>query len=331
MGQFVTAVPLAHGQAEGASMGAPAVSVGLRALRRPTPIAKGTRWVFLTFADRRLERTLRRIRREARAMGCFDAIHALDERDLSPAFRARFADKLRPEVRGFGYWVWKPEVILRTLEGMAEGECLLYVDAGCHLNVGGLARLGDYFALARQAPTGILATQSLAHTDRVWTKGDLLDRLGVRDRPNILDSQTLQSGTIVIRKCPEAIAFLKRWAALWEEDFALMDDSPSKAPNDPTFREHRHDQAGFSILAKLDGGVRAVSAGECYPTARLPSGSPDWSRMDRTMPIWQRRDKAFHYPLRWHLLRLASRLAPGKAARRRLRERYRAIPPKECV
>ena len=144
MGQVVTAVPLAHGQAEGARMGAPAVSVGLRALRRPTPIAKGTRWVFLTFADRRLERTLRRIRREARAMGCFDAIHALDERDLSPAFRARFADKLRPEVRGFGYWVWKPEILLRQLERMEEGEELLYTDAGCRLNPEGRVRLEDW-------------------------------------------------------------------------------------------------------------------------------------------------------------------------------------------
>ena len=69
------------------------------------------RHVFLTFADRRLEKSLRRIGREARAMRAFNAVHVYDERDLSPAFRERFGQWLRPGVRGFGYWVWKPEVI----------------------------------------------------------------------------------------------------------------------------------------------------------------------------------------------------------------------------
>lgn len=293
-------------------------------------LAQRPRHVFLTFADRRLEKSLRRIGREARAMRAFNAVHVYDERDLSPAFRERFGQWLRPGVRGFGYWVWKPEVILRTLEGMDEGDYLLYVDGGCRLLRSGRVRLEAYFEMARQSPTGIVGTRLEGYCDRNWTKGDLLDRLGVRDRSDILDSATIQSGTLIVRKCPEAIAFLKRWAALWEEDFALMDDTPSRAPNDPTFREHRHDQAAFSILAKLDGGVGAFSAYECFPRVNLPSGSADWSTMDPTKPIWHRRDKAFHYPLRWHLLRLASRIAPQKKTRRRLRETYRAIPPKSC-
>lgn len=294
---------------------------GLHLTQRP-------RHVFLTFADRRMEKSLRRIGREARAMRAFSEVRVCDERDLSPDFRERFGRWLRPGVRGFGYWVWKPELILRTLEGMDAGGCLLYVDGGCRLLRSGRVRLEAYFEMARQAPTGIVGTRLEGYCDRNWAKGDLLDRLGVRDCPDILDSATLQAGTLIVRKCPEAIAFLRRWAALWAEDFALMDDTPSRSPNDPTFREHRHDQAAFSILAKLDGGVWSVPASECFPNARLRDGAPDWSGMDACFPIWHRRDKAFHYPLRWHLLRWASRLAPMKKTRRRLREAYRAIPPK---
>lgn len=230
--------------------------------------ATQTRRVFLTFGDRRLRKTLRRIRREAEEMGVFDEIRVWDERDLSPAFRKRWADKLRSTVRGFGYWVWKPEIILRTLDDMKEGEILLYADAGCKLVKTGRARLEDYFRMTEETPLGIVATLlPEVFPDRDWCKGDLMDYLGVRNRPDILDSAQIQSGTLFIRKNPNSIAFLKRWAALWDTDFALIDDSPSHSPNLPGFREHRHDQSALSLLLKRGGhknhpGIGVLPAGK---------------------------------------------------------------------
>ena len=293
-------------------------------------MAHDPRRVFLTFGDARLERSLRRIRREAEAMEAFDEILCYDERDLSPAFRARWADRLVQGTRGYGYWVWKPEILLRTLETMREGELLLYLDVGCRLIPTGKARLEEYFRMALEAPSGIVVTiLSKDFPVRDWSKGDLLDYFGVRDRPDIVDAPQMQAGTLFIRKCPRAVALLERWAKVWEEDFALIDDSPSRSPNLPGFREHRHDQSALSILASLDGGVTAFASGECNPQRRLPGGSPDWSSMDPSLPIWQRRDKAFHYPLKWHWIRFLAHIAPSKAMRERLRKQYRAIPPKE--
>ena len=221
--------------------------------------ATQTRRVFLTFEDRRLRKTLRRIRREAEEMGAFDEVRVWDERDLSPAFRKRWADKLRSTVRGFGYWVWKPEIILRTLDDMKEGEILLYADAGCKLVKTGRARLEDYFRMTEETPLGIVATLlPEVFPDRDWCKGDLMDYLGVRNRPDILDSAQIQSGTLFIRKNPNSIAFLKRWAALWDTDFALIDDSPSRTPNAPTFREHRHDNAATNVSVPHSAVVRSV-------------------------------------------------------------------------
>lgn len=296
----------------------------------PQHDATRPRHVFLTFGDRRLGKTLRRIRREAEEMGAFDEIRVWDERDLSPAFRARWADMLRSTVRGFGYWVWKPEIILRTLDDMQEGEILLYADAGCKLVKTGRARLEDYFRMTEETPLGIVATLlPEVFPDRDWCKGDLMDYLGVRNRPDILDSAQIQSGTLFIRKNPNSIAFLKRWAALWDTDFALIDDSPSRTPNAPTFREHRHDQAAFSLLAKLEGGIKTIPMVECYPEACLPEGGPDWSTMNPSMPIWHCRDKCFRPPFRSRAIRLLSRLMPIRSLRRKLRERGRAIARKD--
>ncbi len=70
------------------------------------------RWL-CSFADSRFWRSLERIRRQAARMNMYDAVRTLTERDLTPSFRERFRDRLVVQSRGYGYWVWKPQVILQ--------------------------------------------------------------------------------------------------------------------------------------------------------------------------------------------------------------------------
>ncbi len=275
------------------------------------------RW-FVSFADARLSRSLARIRAQAQAMGCFDHIAVHDQAALDPGFRARFAHELVPSRRGFGYWVWKPQILLQTLAAMADGDVLLYLDAGCHLRPAGRARMDEYFAQVAADPQGIVLFQnkpwrggpaeaSWHLPDAHWTKGDLLDHLGVRDRPDILGTGTIAGGIILLRKGPEAIAFVRAWQSVYEHDLRLIDDSPSRSPDPPGFIEHRHDQSVCSILAKLRG-VTTLSAFEhWYPSLARP-GRPDWGPLhDR--PIWAMRDKDIGWWLRLVTL-------PGRALRR---------------
>ncbi len=279
------------------------------------------RTIFLTFADTRLRGSLKRIRRQARSLAVFDEIRAWDQGDLDPGFRRRHAERLQPGVRGYGYWIWKPEVILRTLDSMAEGDILLYADVGCHLNADGRDRLLEYVERVKRSSLGFLGVRVQDVLDRDWTKGDLLDHLGVRDRKDITDTPSIAAGTLWIRKGPGMLAMLRSWQQVMETDISLIDDSPSQAPNLPGFREHRHDQAVLSILAKV-AGVETLDPHECYPTAEDAAGAPDWSTMT-AMPIWHRRDKEFKRPWTWHGLRLLSRVAPTRALRSRLRSECR--------
>ena len=45
--------------------------------------------------------------------------------------------------------------------------------------------------------------------------------------------------------------FLTDWYSI-ACNYHFVDDSPSIHPNDPSFREHRHDQSIFSLLIKSD-------------------------------------------------------------------------------
>lgn len=266
------------------------------------------RRVLVSFADARMWRTNRRIRRQAEAMHVYDEVHILNESALHPEFRARYAHWLIPGSRGFGYWVWKPQVILQTLECLRDGDLLQYTDAGCHLRPAGRARLMEYFALAGADPLGLIAFQAkpwrggageaaFSLPEAHWTKGDLLDHFGVRDRPDITGSGTIGAGILFMRKSSMIVDFIRSWLAVYEADFTLADDSPSQSPNLPGFREHRHDQSIFSVLCKLRQ-VTTLSAFEYwYPSVQDPT-YPDWSAItDR--PIWALRDKELGVADHW--------------------------------
>lgn len=254
--------------------------------------------VFCTFADSRMKRSLRRIQNQAEAIGVFDSIHVMDENDLDTMFRERFKDQLKPEVRGYGYWVWKPQIILQIFQTMQEGDLLHYCDAGCWINARGKARLKEYFEMA--AKNGALAFQvkntfddphldKFSLPERAWTKGDLFDYFSVRNNPEITESQQIGATTMIFKKCQKSTDFLQQWIGVFEQDFSLADDTPSRSPNLDGFIEHRHDQSIFGILCKLHG-VETVSAFEySYPSAD-DIKKADWSKLEH-YPIWAKRDK----------------------------------------
>jgi len=78
------------------------------------------------------------------------------------------------------------------------------------------------------------------HVD--WCKGDVLDAI-----QDATDERQVQASVIFIRKTAESMRFVKEWL-LWCQMPGLIDDSPSKTPNYPTFQEHRHDQAILTCL-----------------------------------------------------------------------------------
>jgi hypothetical protein len=265
------------------------------------------RKVFLTFADSRMSRSVDRICAQARGMGVYDTVIPMSEVDLDADFRLKFKDKLIPGSRGYGYWCWKPQVILQTLRGMNEGDVLHYADAGCHLNKGGIHRLSQYFDAASDCASGVLAFQAtppglpfeydgrplLDLKDRRWIKGDLLDFLNVRFRPDIYESQSIGAGIIFFKKCEASVRLVSDWLEVIESDFSLLDDTESASDNLQGFVEHRHDQAIFSILCKLSN-VKTMSAYEYWYPSKVNLYTPDWSALV-SYPIHARRDRDYGF------------------------------------
>lgn len=276
---------------------------------------------FVTFADSRMQRPLKRIRRQALQMGFApDRILTLTEKDLDENFRARMKSCLVKGSRGYGYWCWRSQVVLQALAKMGEGEIFLYADAGCHLNPKGLPRLREYLKMADESDIVAFQGRSLMGTEKydplhhynsigMWTKGDVLDYFGVRENSEVVNSGQCSGGVFLVKNSDRSRAFYTRYRSIVEEHFEFLDDSPSQSVNLPEFREHRHDQAVFTLLCKEEG-VRTLSCCEYGVYAPLApdqfKGDSRWScqnfeEMDR-FPVHARRDTTYGiraYVPRW--------------------------------
>jgi hypothetical protein len=237
-------------------------------------------------------------------MELFDEIHVLQESDIDEGFNNKYKDKLKPNLRGFGYWAWKPEAIKQVLSQIDDGDLLLYLDVGCNLNHAGKKRLGEYFEIVERAASGVLGFQAvppelplvydgrslLDLRERIWTKGDVLDYFSVRDNPQIVETPQFGSGVIFFRKCQESKRIIDEWLGAIDWSFSMLDDTPSVSANLEGFVEHRHDQSIFSILCKLHN-VDRVSAYEYWYPSYGGRGA-DWEALE-FMPIHAKRSLDF--------------------------------------
>lgn len=230
---------------------------------------------------------VRRITGEARRSGWFSAVDGITDRELRasyPEFVSRHASLLVPGSRGYGYWVWKPFLVLNALRRAAPSRAgIVYCDSGCALNVtaGSCLRMGEYFAIAQEG--GGLCMQMPQHPEFMWTKNGLLDHLDLPDEHR--GTGQVASGAFLLTADDRSIHLAERWLDVaTREAYRFVDDSLSAQDlANPNFRSHRHDQSVFSCLAKLQG--IPMIPDETY-------WAPEWETKGRSFPIWALRSRS---------------------------------------
>jgi hypothetical protein len=179
---------------------------------------------------------------------------------------------------------------------MEEGDVLQYTDSGCHLNPRGKKRLLEYFEIVSKSKSGILAFRSKSEEEidsgdlnpkileYQYNKGDLLEYFKCLNDKSITHTPQFQGGIIFIRKEKSTVEFVKKWISVFEQNFNLLNDSPSIIPNISGFIEHRHDQSIYSLLCK-EKHVDYLFTNEYFTVNK-------WENLDEK-PIWVKWDKDF--------------------------------------
>jgi len=203
--------------------------------------------VFLSFAggDDKWFFCLRHLRERAIEIGVFDSVLDYTPEDLPADFLLRHGEFLEKNKRGYGYWLWKPYLILKQMERMNNGDTLLFLDSGCDIVV---SQKADLVRLIELVKTELIIGSKYPSPERKWSKMDLISALGGNNEQS-LNSYQYQGGVNLFYKCDLVMVLLNEW---YETccNYHLLDDSPSVLPNDVGFCEHRHDQSVFSLLLK---------------------------------------------------------------------------------
>jgi len=224
-----------------------------------------------------------RICRQAGEFELFERIMGYKCKDLPthfPEFWEREKDFIRSHPRGYGYWIWRPLLILDTFEKMNDGDILFFADAGCELNVHGKSRMLEYIDMAETH--GCLFFQ-IEHPDCKWTKADCVEVIGLDLDSPIVNSHQIEGGSFFLKKTPRNIELIRRVSEIVNMDHHhhYVTDERSRTPNLPEFVEHRHDQSVLSLLVKKGGFNYLPSE---YSIRGERYFAPDWSR-GKNFPI----------------------------------------------
>lgn len=235
-------------------------------------------WLFVTFGGGmyRWRRAAQRIAREVSPASPSLETLVATERSLPTSFRTEHADILRSG-RGYGYWIWKPYLLLRALD-QSRPRGVVYLDAGSTVNLStpeARKRWADYVEHAEDVG-GTFFQMDL--TEEAWTKPELLEHLAL-DEPDRRSGQ-IMGGHLFLHNRRDARELLQQWYAMCcLRAYCFLDDSrwdPELAPG--PFVEHRHDQSILSCLIKANGQPGAIPDETFF--------HPNWFTEGLRFPIW---------------------------------------------
>jgi hypothetical protein len=189
----------------------------------------------------------KRLVKQAENLQIFDKIimYTLDDLISSNIFWKSHQDFIQNNPRGFGYWLWKPYLIKKTIDQMQDDDILLYLDGGCEIDV----KEKDYFLECCEIVKKDYIVGTLGKTNvEESCKMDLLLKLDM-NHDKYLKTRMHQAGANLILVCNKTRKLVDEWLELCY-DYHLIDDSPSINKNLDEYKEHRHDQSVYCLLTK---------------------------------------------------------------------------------
>lgn len=194
-------------------------------------------------------------------------------------------EKLVKVTRGFGYWCWKPQVILQSLRQINEDDILIYADIGCEFVPSKAKSLLE--KLQNLSNNDIMGV-SLSYQERQWTKNDIFRHFGVENNPKFTESSHICATLIFMKKSAKTIQIITEWLDIFKNHWNLVDDSPSQTPNHKDFRENRHDQSIWSMINKKYG---LKNFDDYYSDAKESYGIIDSRERNVTMAMFLKQFK----------------------------------------
>lgn len=224
------------------------------------------KYIAICFTDKKFERTRERYANELKSKNIFDEVIEYKPEDFEEDFMLKHKDFMNNSAKGYGYYIWKPYVILKTLLSMENDDILVYGDAGNDIP-GTREDCLNIFNKVFSITNGVKVIACKQGWNIRWIKFDLYRTMGWKTMYYAFKPMA-EAARIVFQKNDKTMEFVNEWLQCCTTDYHNIDDSASKIPNLPFFLEHRYDQSVFSILFQKYKGTM-IDFGEIWRAKRI--------------------------------------------------------------
>jgi hypothetical protein len=185
-------------------------------------------------------------------------------------------------VRGFGYWIWKPFTILDFIKNNPTLKYVVYLDAGVefHFTEMSSKRFKEYIDVTEIEGLCAFSTQN----DKAYTKRKTLAIFNLAESE--IEKPQIQSGILIFKR-EVAETICTEWINLMRsKNYQNLVDKNDTLIEDDSFIEHRHDQSLLSLL------IKSKKIGHIYPADQHTWPSQE-NNFLASSPFWAVRNMYF--------------------------------------
>jgi hypothetical protein len=195
----------------------------------------------LTFATGNFIDSAKKLIAQVNSIGIKDAKLLFDE-DLSKEFKEEHQYLFRHK-KGYGYYIWKPYIIIEELKKLKDDEILVYIDATDFPSASFFDHVLEHFKT-----NDMMLVNRGYGPHGLWTKRDTFVLMGC-DNEDYWNKTQLEAGLICLRNNQFNIDFMNEWFSFCKNEQIISNsENQSGLSNLDGFIDHRQDQ---SILTNL--------------------------------------------------------------------------------
>lgn len=169
-----------------------------------------------------------RIVNQAKSFNMFESIVGKTEKDI-PEFINKHKNFIETNPAYYGLCIWKPKIILDSLNNINNNDILVYCDAGCYLNNAGINRFEYYLSKLIDEKSICVFNTNDKYIAQHYVKNDAIMHY-CPDFNNNLNIYCY-AGVIIMKKNEKTMELIKDWLTLCE-NYNFLDKSPSKIYKD---------------------------------------------------------------------------------------------------
>lgn len=219
---------------------------------------------FITYGNNKFSKVKDMLAKQAIESDWFDSVVAFNENMLTSEFKTKFANILNQQ-RGGGYWIWKYDIIMQTLNKINDGDIIVYVDGGSYLNLNGKKRFLEYIDMLNndEKQLGFISFDNGCCEEKYTTR-QVFDHFEIPEDSEIRTTGQYNGGYYYIKKTPHLLMLFEKYRETLEQNPLLYTDHFNKTNQKEIFCDSRHDQSVFSVIRKKYGTLGLKELGEFW-------------------------------------------------------------------